>query len=163
MFKFRSATEDDFNTICSLVKNEKELYLVYPAATFPWTVEQLIELSKVRTELTVVVDEEQVIGFANLYNYEPEKIAYVGNVVVATDYRGRGVGKAIVQHMLKVAFTKLSLPELRILVFNSNTPAMLLYSSFGFVPYEIEERLDTNKDRIALIHMRLESRQFKQS
>ncbi len=161
MYKLRAANEDDFKSICDLVRNRDELFLIYPAATFPWTVEQLIELSKVRTELTVVSEGEQVIGFANLYDYEPKKLAYVGNVVVDSAYRSRGIGKAIVQFMLKIAFNKLSLPEVRISVFNTNTPALLLYSSLGFVPYEIEERLDNNKARVALIHMRLARRHFE--
>jgi len=68
------------------------------------------------------------------------------------------MGKAIVFHMLEKAFGRYDLPEVRISVFSENTPALLLYSGFGFVPYGIEERSDKpppKGKRVALIHMRL--------
>lgn len=151
--QFREATDNDFNGICSLIKSEEELFLVYPSGKYPFTVEQVRELSQVRKELTVAVDDGEIIGFANLYNYESAKSAFIGNVVISKSHRGRGLGKKIVSHMLKMAFEKYHLPEVKISVFSENIPALLLYSDFGFVPYEIEERKDPKGGRVALIHM----------
>ena len=151
--KFREATEEDFNGICNLIKSEEELFLVYPSGKYPFTVDQVSHLFQVRKELTVAVDNGEIIGFANLYNYEPEKSAFIGNVVINESHRGHGLGKKIVSHMLKMAFDKHSLPEVKISVFSDNIPALLLYSDFGFTPYEIEERKGPNGDRVALIHM----------
>lgn len=156
MREFREATEDDFRGICKLIKSKEELFLVYPNGKYPFTVTQVRELSKLRKELTIAVEGNKIIGFANLYNYEPGKSAFIGNVVIDKKHRGRGIGKEIVLYMLNTAYEKLNLPEIRISVFSENTPAMLLYSGLGFVPYEIEERKDSNCKRVALIHMKME-------
>jgi len=154
MCKFREATEDDFDGICSLITSKEELFLVYPSGKYPFTVEQVVELSQARKELTVAVDGIEIIGFANLYDYDPGKSAFIGNVVIDKNHRGKGIGKAIVLYMLKIAYEKLNLPEIRISVFSENTAAILLYSGVGFVPYEIEERKDSNSKKVALVHMK---------
>ncbi|MEN8215546.1 MAG: GNAT family N-acetyltransferase [Pseudomonadota bacterium] len=160
MCEFREATENDFEGICKLVKSKEELFLVYPSGKYPFTVAQVRELSQVRKELTVAVDRNEIIGFANLYNYEPSKYAFIGNVVINKSHRGRGLGKEIISYMLKIAYKKHNLPEVRISVFSENTPALLLYSGFGFAPYEIEERKNPQGNRVALIHLKMGRREI---
>ena len=155
MCELREATEKDFEGICKLIKSKEELFLVYPNGKYPLTVTQLRELSQVRKELTVAVEENEIVGFANLYNNEPSKYAFIGNVVIDKSCRGRGLGKEIVSYMLKIVYEKYNLPEVRISVFSENTPALLLYSGFGFVPYEMEERKSPQGKRVALIHMKM--------
>ena len=162
MWKFREAVENDYAGICCLIKTEDELFMVYPNGHYPLTIDQVKKLSQIRKELTVAVDEEgEVIGFANLYNFERGKTAFIGNVVIDPGYRGKGLGKAIISHILEKAFGHYDLPEVQISVFSENTPALFLYSSFGFVPYGIEERCDPKGKRVALIHMKLERNQYK--
>ncbi|NEO32265.1 MAG: GNAT family N-acetyltransferase [Symploca sp. SIO3C6] len=151
----REATEKDFEGICKLIKSQEELFLIYPNGKYPLTVAQVKELSQVRKELTVAVEGKTIIGFANFYDYQRSKHAFIGNVVIAQSCRGRGLGKKIVSYMLKIAYEKYNLPEVRISVFNQNTPALLLYSGLGFTPYEIEERKSPQGNRIALIHMKV--------
>lgn len=154
--KFNEVTKDDFEGICSLITSKEELFLVYPKGKYPFTVKQVEEIYSTRKELTVVTEGEKIIGFANLYNYKPEESAFIGNVIIDKNHRGNGLGKRIVLYMLKIAFEKLNLPEVRISVFSENTTAVLLYSNIGFVPYSIEERTDSAGNRVALIHMKLE-------
>lgn len=162
MCEFTEAIEDDFEGICRLIRSEDELFKVYPGGHYPLTIDQVRELSKFRKDLTVAVDEvRNVLGFANLYNFELGKTAFVGNVVIDPDYRGKGLGKSIVSHMLQKAFGKYNLPEVQISVFSENTPALLLYSGFGFIPYGIEERRDPRGRKVALVHMRLERNQYE--
>ena len=158
MYKYREATENDFEGICNLIKSKEELFLVYPNGQFPLTVAQLKELSKARKELTVAIGGAKIIGFANLYNYKKNESAFIGNVVIDKIHRGRGLGKEIVSYMLEQAHIKHNLPEVRISVFSENTPALLLYSGFGFTPYEIEERKNQQGKRVALIHMKIKRR-----
>lgn len=155
IYRFREASNDDFEGICDLIKNREELFLIYPKGQFPLTVDQLQELAKVRKELSVITDGTKIIGFANFYNYRQNESAFIGNVVIDENYRGQGLGKKIVTYMLRQAFEKCHLTEVNISVFSNNTPALLLYSGFGFSPYEIEERTDENGKRVALIHMRI--------
>jgi len=93
MYKYRKATENDFEAICNLIKSKQELFLIYPNGQFPLTVAQLNELAKVRKELTVMVKDSTIIGFANLYNYKQNESAFIGNVVIDKNHRGRGLGK----------------------------------------------------------------------
>ncbi len=162
MWKFREAVENDYAGICRLIESEDELFMVYPNGGYPLTIDQLRKLSQIRKELTVAVDEEGgVIGFANLYNFERGKTAFIGNVVIKPDYRGKGLGKTIISHMLEKAFGHYDLPEVQISVFSENTPALILYSGFGFIPYEIEERRDPKGRRVALVHMKLERHRYQ--
>jgi ribosomal protein S18 acetylase RimI-like enzyme len=160
MCQFREATENDFEGISKLVKSHKELFLIYPSGRYPFTVAQVRELYQTRKELTVAVDGNETIGFANLYDYEPSQSAFIGNVVIDKSYRGRGLGKEIMSYMLKIAYEKHNLPEVRISVFSENTPALLLYSSLGFAPYEIEERKNPQGNRVALIHLKMGLREI---
>ncbi len=153
MFTIRPADLKDCEGICGLITSAEELFLVYPSGKFPFTVEQVQELFKVRQDLTVAVCEERIVAFANLYGHEAGKHAFIGNVVVDAAFRGRGLGREMVSHILGKAFEKYALPEVRISVFNDNTPALLLYASMGFSPYDVEVREKPNGEKTALIHM----------
>ncbi len=156
MCEFREATTKDYPGICRLIKNQEELFWVYPEAQYPLTVEQVTALSQTRKELTVAIDKNELIGFANLYDDEKNKAVFIGNVVIDQSQRRRGMGKAMISHMIKVTYLKYNLPEVRISVFSENVPALLLYSGFGFTPYEIEERKNQSGHRVALIHMKMD-------
>ena len=65
--------------------------------------------------------------------------------------------------MLDLAFRKHGLQEVHLSVFNQNTKALLLYSSFGFKPYGIEERRDHTNKKAALLHMRVSHADYKAS
>ena len=155
MHEYREATENDFGEICSLVKNRKEMSLIFPNGKYPFSVAQLKELSRNRKELTVVVGDHGIIGFANIYNHKEKEYAFIGNLIIEDKYRGKGLGKELTSYMLKQAFGKYELPEVRISVFSDNIPALLLYTDFGFLPYAIEERKNYEGRRVALIHMKI--------
>jgi ribosomal protein S18 acetylase RimI-like enzyme len=153
--EFRKATEQDYDAIVQLIPSEEELFLVYPKGKHPFTVEQLRSLAETRKELTLVIDGGEVIGFANLYDVQPGQWAFIGNVVVSKTLRGRGIGRALVVHMIRQAFALYDVKEVRISVFNHNTPALLLYRDLNFEPYAIDERTSPSGSRAGLIHMRL--------
>lgn len=157
--EIRPVTPEDYKEIVSLMPNQKELFLVYPKGKHPFTVGQLQELADHREELTVAVQSGQIIGFANLYDIQANEWAFVGNVVIHREFRGSGLGQKLVAYMVQIAFENYQLPEVRISVFNDNTPALLLYDSLGFKPYALEERSDPAGNRVALIHMRLRKEQ----
>ncbi len=154
MYQFREATENDFEAICKLVPNKEELFLMHPNGQYPFTVAQIQELSRVRKELTVAVFEDRIIGFTDFYDFNVDRFAFIGNVIIYRDYRGRGIGRKMISHMVKIAYEKYKLPEIRISAFNQNAPALLLYSSLGFTPYEIEEKQDWDGNRIAIINLK---------
>jgi len=161
VIEFREAEKEDFKNVCGLVKSKDELFWVYPHGQFPLTASQLEKLSKERKELTVAVDKEKIIGFANLYNYDKGNSAFIGNVIIDEEYRGKEIGRSLVLYMLEKVYKKHGLNEVHISVFNNNTTALLLYSSLGFNPYAIEERRNPSGLRVALIHMKAKTNKNK--
>ncbi len=151
---FISATEAHYKGILNLVPSREELYLVYPSGTFPLDNSQLQQLAKTRSDLTVAIDGEHVVAFANLYQVNQSCSAFIGNVVVANSHRGQGIGKALTLHMAEVCQVKYeATPHLS--VFNFNTKALLMYTGLGFKPYAIEQRENLTKEPVALVHMSL--------
>jgi len=159
--EIREATAEDFEKVVRLVPGSEELFLVYPMGTHPFTLDQLQALAEVRKELTVAVVDGQVVGFANLYDLQAHHWAFIGNVVISGSFRGRGLGRKLVDHMVRVVFEKYRVPEARLSVFSENTPALLLYASLGFKPYDIESRQHPSGRRVALIHMRVSLNEYR--
>ncbi|MBE9067052.1 GNAT family N-acetyltransferase [Leptolyngbya cf. ectocarpi LEGE 11479] len=151
------ATEQHYSAIGHLVTSPEELYLVCPNGHFPWDVEQLKTIAAKRHGLTVGIMDNRVVAFANLYDLVHQQSAFIGNVIVAPDYRGRGLGKTLIHHMINVCQDKYQTSP-HISVFNDNTRALLLYAELGFTPYSLEPRLNLHQDKVALIHMKYAKR-----
>jgi len=157
----REAQKVDYPSICNLFRSKDELFLVYPVAHFPLTISDIEQLASRRLALTVIEVEKSIAGFANLYDLSPGKSAFIGNVIIEHTQRGKGFAKQLIKHMLMTAINVFKLPEVCVSVFSENTPAILLYHSFGFVPYALETRTDPEGQQVALIHMALNSHDFK--
>lgn len=158
MSQFRPALKTDYPDICKLIESREELFLVYPKGRYPFTELQLNELAQERKELTVATIDDRVIGFASLYNYQAAQSAFIGNIIIDKSHRGKGLGRQLVSHMLKLGFEKHQLPEIRISVFSDNDPALSLYKSFGFTVYDSEKRTDFSGQTIILQHMKLKKK-----
>ena len=108
-----------------------------------------------RSDATVVEVAGRVVAFANFYRWE-EGLCSIGNVVVASDARGSGVGSYLISHMLTLGFDKHRARAVSVSCFNRNVAGLLFYAKLGFQPFDIEQRIDYNGDRVALIHLRVE-------
>ena len=150
----QGATEEHYPGIVALIPTLEELFLIYPSGHHPFDIEQVRKLAKERKNLTVVLSNKQVIGFSNLYNVTPGKQAFIGNVVIAKSHRGLGLGKQLVSYMINVIFYTYN-AEAHLAVFSVNTPALLLYQSLGFKPYDLELREHPENGKCALINMKL--------
>ncbi|MCU7877311.1 MAG: GNAT family N-acetyltransferase [Candidatus Thiodiazotropha sp. (ex Lucinoma borealis)] len=161
-YKILAADTSHYNGILQLIASPEELHLVHPSGTWPFDTAQLNQLSKERSDFTVVLDREQVIGFANLYgNLSGDKL-FVGNAVISDAYRNQGTGKRLIRHMCDIVFNRYA-SEVHISIFNFNTPALLLYTSLGFRPYDLEQRSLPDGKNSALIHMRLYRRTWQEN
>jgi ribosomal protein S18 acetylase RimI-like enzyme len=154
MLTHRSVEEADIPVICRFPQSEQELFFLFPKASYPLTFEQLKDAIDRRSDSTVILLNGKIVGFANFYLCEPGKRCAIGNVVVAPDARGQGVGKYLIETMIQIAFTKYKVTEVEISCFNQNTGGLLLYQKAGFQPFSIEERLDKQGKQVALIHMK---------
>jgi ribosomal protein S18 acetylase RimI-like enzyme len=145
----------DVERICAFPQDAQELFFLSPRATWPLTPEQIQRAIDQRFDSTVALISGEVSGFANFYVREADGTCAIGNVMVAPEARGRGVGGYLVETMAAIALGRHGAREVRISCFNANVAGLLLYSKLGFLPYGVERRLDPEGKRVALIHMRL--------
>lgn len=153
MISFLPATEDLYADIANLATSPEELYLAYPNGAFPWDIAQLQLLARQRIDLTVALEDNKVVAFANLYHLNPGVSAFIGNVIVAPSHRGKGLGKALTNYMVNLCRTQYGATA-HLSVFNFNTKALLMYTGLGFVPYAIDIRQNLKAENVGLIHMK---------
>ncbi len=154
MRTIRPVREGDVAAICTFTQDAAELYDSFPRARYPLTPEQLSAAIAARSDSTVVEEQGRAVGFANFYHWGVESRCAIGNVMVAPVARGRGVARALIEHMVALAQEKYRASEVTVSCFNHNTAALLLYTRLGFTPEQIEERVGPDGRRVALIHLR---------
>lgn len=151
---YRPIKITDIDEICRLPQNEEELFFMFPKADYPLSVEQLQTVVENRSDSTVILLDNEIVGFANFYEVKENNYCSIGNVIVNSYFRNKGIGKYLIETMESIALEKYNVREINISCFNMNTKGILLYSKLGYLPYEIEERLDKEKHKIALIKMK---------
>lgn len=151
----RPVTEKDIQNICGFPQSEDELFFLFPKADFPLAPSQLQDAIALRADSTVVELDGEAVAFANFYRWEVGGCCSIGNVIVSPAARGRGVGRYLIEQMIRLALSKYQAAEVTVSCFNQNVAGLLLYSKLGFQPYAVEERKDKKGNRVALIHMRL--------
>ena len=151
---FREVQSQDIAHVCRLPQTEEELFFMFPRASFPLQPSELESAISQRRNSTVALVDESIAGFANFYQWETMGRCSIGNVIVATEDRRRGVAALLIEHMVEVAFTAHQAQEVSVSCFCTNVAGLLLYPKLGFHPYAIEERQSKIGDRLALIHMR---------
>ena len=88
----------------------------------------------VQAELFLVsVDGDRVVGTV-MAGYEGHR-GWVNYLAVAPQYRGRGLGRAMMQHVEK-ALTQRGCPKLNLQVRKSNREAIAFYRHLGYVEDE---------------------------
>jgi GNAT superfamily N-acetyltransferase len=155
LLSHRAVQQEDIPRICTFPQSPEELYFLFPKATFPLSAAQLRTSIEQRFGSTVVLHDGRVCGFANLYAMLPAGACGIGNVIVAPDARGKGVGQYLVESMIRTALHEHSTRSVQVACFSGNVSGLLLYRKLGFDPYAIEPRLDLQGNRVALVRMRL--------
>jgi ribosomal protein S18 acetylase RimI-like enzyme len=153
-FKIRPVVDSDIDLICSFPQNVEELYFMYPKAEYPLTHSQLQDAIETRSDSMVLENDQNIIGFANFYQWETSGQCSIGNVIIAPSSRGFGAGKRLIHEMMKIAKSKHNANEIAISCFNKNTDGLIFYHKLGFKPYEIKPRFDKGNNPIVLIHMK---------
>jgi len=155
MFSHRPARKEDFGVIAAFPQDEYELFYMYPRGIFPLTAEQLEEAARDRKHPTVITCGGEVIGFCSMYNVTDEE-CWVGNVIIAPHYRGKGAGKYLIQTMKHLAKSELKVKLLRLVCHNINTRALLFYVKLGFKPFDFKTMKDPNGNEVVGIMMGVE-------
>ncbi|MEP7266257.1 MAG: GNAT family N-acetyltransferase [Saprospiraceae bacterium] len=100
-------------------------------------------------ESTVLVAEfeSQIVatGYAKIkYSenyYQHERYAYLGFICVHPEFRGQGLNKLIIEHLIKWSHS-LDIFEIRLEVYDQNVNAIKAYEKSGFKKNMVEMRLD---------------------
>jgi RimJ/RimL family protein N-acetyltransferase len=153
MLSHRKAQKTDFETVCSFVQDAQELFYLFPTASYPLTPGQLADNNRNRVEATVALKGDRLVGHANFYHWEQGGTCAIGNVIIAPEVRGQGVGRYLIGQMLDTAYTKYQASRVKVSCFNHNTAGLLFYSNLGFRPFGVEERIEPQGGRVAIIHM----------
>lgn len=153
MLSHRAAQEEDLPALCRLVQSPQELYYFYPRARFPLTPEQARQILGRSEDCTVVTMDGQLAAFANFTRVVQHRSCALGNVIVAGSLRGRGVGRYLLDVMIRQAKERHQAAEIETDCPSDNVAGLLLYTKLGFAPTGIEVRYGPDGERRALIHL----------
>ena len=157
-FWHRPIKDEDFGSICQFPQDENELFFMFPKADYPLTIEQLKSAIENRSDSTVILLDNTVIGLANFYEKIIGQYCSIGNVIIHPLFRGKNAGKYLISLIENIAVQKYNSVETRISCFNQNVAGLLLYSKLGYFPFEIERQLDKKSMPVALIKLKKELR-----
>lgn len=122
MLTIREMTEDDVPYVCRIEE-----------ATFsmPWRAADFIDMIR-RDDLNYLVAEldGEIIGGAGFRNVLGD--GEITNVAISEPFRGKGYGRELMRELLKLG-RKMGANAFTLEVRISNTPAIRLYESLGFV------------------------------
>ncbi|TXK83445.1 N-acetyltransferase [Paenibacillus sp. N3.4] len=157
MYSLRHVEAVDFPIICTFPQNEEELFYMFPKANFPLTPEQIENSLTTREKPTVVMDINKiVVAYANFYGREEGVCCWLGNVVVATNYRGTGASEYLIRSMMNIAKNELNMPKLQLVCHHTNPRALFFYTKLGFKPFGIRKIQREDGEIIAGIEMVIE-------
>lgn len=138
---FRAMTWEDIDTVTALEQ-----------ATFsiPWGRDSFeTELSSNPLARYVIVEEYgTIVGYAGMWVILDE--AHIMNVVVEASRRGRGIGKALMQEMIRLAAVN-GAERMTLEVRRSNHIARRLYTEIGFVESGVRPGYYTDNGEDALL------------
>jgi ribosomal-protein-alanine N-acetyltransferase len=138
----RRMKEDDIDQVWQI---EKDLFsLPWPKTSF------LCEVSSAPSFSIVGVLDGLIAGYAVAWFVVDE--IHIGNLAVARSWQGRGIGKRLLEFLLReAARRKTSIATLEVRV--SNVRAINMYRSFGFKGVAIRKRYytDTGEDALVML------------
>jgi L-amino acid N-acyltransferase YncA len=145
----RPATPDDAAAICTIYNQgiEDRIATLETEPRTPEERRQWMGARVARHPVVVAVTGGQVVGWGSLNAFNPRP-AYDNvvdlSVYVERGWRGRGVGRALLQHLLPLART-LGYHKMVLATFPFNEAGVALYRKVGFRPvgvYREQGRLD---------------------
>lgn len=118
----RRMSESDLEVVSTI---EKEVF------QDPWSLNAFkTDLNNSMAWPMVAEFENKIVGYSNIYIVAGE--VQIGNFAVAPGFRNRGVGKRMMNEIFEKA-NEYKCHSVFLEVRESNTPAMELYRSYGFI------------------------------
>jgi len=100
-------------------------------------------IAKPNSQTFGAFEESQLVGICNL-SFQPRKKmghrAEIFSMYVEPNFRGKGIGKALMTRAVKRALEKETIRQIYLTVVRSNQAAKTLYASFGFQTYGVDRQ-----------------------
>ncbi|RKD32367.1 ribosomal protein S18-alanine N-acetyltransferase [Thermohalobacter berrensis] len=130
---------------------EEVLYIENTCFTTPWSKNAFIkEITENKLAKYIVAQlEDKVVGYGGMWIILDE--GHITNIAVAPNYRGLGIGSAIVKELINIC-KKLEINRMTLEVRKSNIVAQNLYEKYGFKACGVRPKYysDTNEDAIIM-------------
>lgn len=135
------------NDIIEIVTLEKECF------DDPWTLQSFEEVIYSNfSQIFCYVFEGKIVGYACITTIIDE--IHLGNIAVKKEYRGQGIGRKLIDYIINYA-NQNKIQKITLEVRRSNTIAINLYKSVGFVTEGVRKKYYMNNED-ALIMWRYE-------
>lgn len=139
MISLRYAIENDSVAIieyCNTAAGESD-NLSFGANQFPLSEAQEREYIKnlgANNYMLLAIDEQRIIGLANLRTDPKERLKHNGSVglSVLKDYQGQGVGSMLFERLIELATENQVIESLQLEVRSDNQVAINLYRKYNF-------------------------------
>lgn len=118
--------------IRALLAEDAENVAQIEAAVFsePWKVQDFLQMVKVDYAHYFVAEiDGEIVGYCGIRNMAGD--GEITNVAVVKAYRQRGIGRALMEYLLKAA-PSFGIGDCTLEVRAGNAPAIALYESLGF-------------------------------
>lgn len=149
--QIRQARPDELPTLLQFEQNliaaERPLDDTLVSGQFQYyDLEKLIRSDEAEVLVAVLGDRLVASGHARILEGKPynsfKRYAFLGFMYTEPDMRGRGINKLIIDALVEWARKK-GLDEVRLQVYDDNTPAVAAYEKVGFKKMLTEMRLAT--------------------
>lgn len=106
------------------------------------------EISGKFSHYFVAIVDNHAIAYMGMWSLSGE--GHITNIAVAKNYRRCGIAKALISHFIEIA-KRDNLEFMTLEVRASNTPAISLYKSFGFLDVGVRKNYYYNKEDALLL------------
>lgn len=148
--KIREAGESDLTVLIGfeqeIIKAERAFdNSLKDGETHYYNFQDLIASPKAKVLVAEIENEIVGSGYAAIKDAELYlkhcEYAYLGLMYVKPGYRGKGINKRILQTLKKWIIEK-KITEIRLVVYDANTPAKKAYQKAGFKAHVLEMRME---------------------
>lgn len=140
--KIRAATEEDAENMLAIqseVLAEVD-YLITTLEEFQQTIDEQRKwiqgkLENERELILIAQYQEKIVGWLVFQSPNRKRLAHTGSfgMMILKEYRGLGIGKCLLEKLLKWAELNLYIEKISLGVFSTNESAIALYKKMGFV------------------------------
>ncbi len=137
MYTTRPVTNKDLSTVCGFFAGERELHYAFPGVSYPLSETALKTFIDSRSDATILLSNEKIAGFADLFNIKKNVECQIGNVIISNDHRRKGAAMFLLLAMIDITVSRHNATRIIVPCWCENTGALLLYSKLGFKPFDI--------------------------